>query len=451
MALRALEKWFSQQITELNGPGAVVAVSVAGEDYVFAAGKANLRTGAPVTEETRFQIGSNTKAMTATLIYRALEQQRLSLDQKIVDLIPGFQTSDAETTARVTVRDLLLHRSGIGSHFFKDFGRGNDAIARLVEHLPEAGCDFPLGLAWGYSNAGIVVLGRVLECVYDLPYAAIVEQELLAPLGMTETSQTPEDTILYSHAVGHEINADGKTAVASHYVLPPAMAPSGATLTCAIRDFLKFGKLWLDQGIAQDGEPFLKDSSIESLLKPEIRVPAPLCNRWMMPLMVEEYFDGHRRWLTAGHTIGQTTTMMLFPEQNSALVTYANGPAAAQLCSQLCEKIIETVLGLIPRKVPTAPDTPPSNLSVKAYLGTYESYSTRIEVSEQGGDLQFLCTGKNLPEHMSAEPQQIVMRAVGDHGFISPDNPAYAATFLDVGENSGYLFMHGIFTRVDPC
>ena len=67
--------------------------------------------------------------------------------------------------------------------------------------------------------------------------------------------------------------------------------------------------------------------------------------------------------------------------------------------------------------------------------------------------MHFICTGKNLPEHMSNQEQRFSMRAVGEHGFVSPESPAMAASFLNVDSAEGgkapYLFMHGIFSRVE--
>src|SRR5262249_51947968 len=148
-------------------------------------------------------IGSNTKAMTIALVCRSSDDGLLGLDDRVIDHLPGFRTADQDTTEHVTIRHLLLHTNGIGGDFFRDFGRGDDAIAKLVERVPEAGVAHPVGLTWAYSNTAYVVAGRILEVVHGMPFASVLRERLLDPLGMHETALTPEESILASTAVGH--------------------------------------------------------------------------------------------------------------------------------------------------------------------------------------------------------------------------------------------------------
>jgi len=193
----------AQLVDAHGGPGVSLAVGHAGEVFTTAAGVANLDTGQPATPETKLLIGSNTRSMTIALMCRAADDGLVDLDGLVLDYLPTFRTAEDATTRAVTIRHLLLHTSGIGGDFFRDFGRGDDAIARLVDALPDAGVAHPVGLCWAYSNAAYVVAGRILEVVYGRPYAQVLREQLLTPLGMTDTALTPEESILGPTAVGH--------------------------------------------------------------------------------------------------------------------------------------------------------------------------------------------------------------------------------------------------------
>lgn len=449
--LAKIETEFTERVCAANGPSAVVAVYHDGDYHEFATGIANLRTGAPVTTDTRFQIGSNTKMLTAFVLFRAIDQQLATLDDLVTHHIPKFQTPDENTNNSLTLRHLLTHTGGIPGNVFLDFGRGDDAIEKLVLALAKYPVEAPVGLSWGYSNAGTVIVGHVLEKLYKKPYAQIMQEQLFTPLGMTETTQLVEETILYSHAVGHLPNAEGGIEVTSDFLLPAAMAPAGATVTCSARDFLKFGKLMLNKGVTESGEALVSAETFELMISPAVKIPAPLTDRWMNHLMVTEHFDGHSRLLSGGQTSGQNTLFMVFPEQDAVLVAFANGTAAAAINAEALEDIVDDTLGLNRRIAPSAPDAPIQGIDLSRYIGTYESFSTRIRVEEHNGDLRYFCSAATELKITAGQEQIINLRGVGDHGFISLDKDfKFDSSFIDIQDGkANYLFLHGLFKRVD--
>src|SRR3712207_8066117 len=95
-------------------PGAVLGVLDGDEVAVYAAGLTNKNTGIDVTPDTLFQIGSITKVWTATLVMMLVDEGVLDLDEPVVTYLPELRFADADVTARVTLRHLLSHSSGIG-------------------------------------------------------------------------------------------------------------------------------------------------------------------------------------------------------------------------------------------------------------------------------------------------------------------------------------------------
>src|SRR6185369_5670350 len=110
----AFDKYVAQAAKDWKTAGMAIAI-VSGDSLVFAKGYGlrNVETGARNDEHTRFAIGSTTKAMTSMAIAMLVDEGKLRLDDRVIDHIPEFQLSDPWVTHEVTVRDLLLHRTGL--------------------------------------------------------------------------------------------------------------------------------------------------------------------------------------------------------------------------------------------------------------------------------------------------------------------------------------------------
>src|SRR4051812_35614992 len=104
--------------------GATFAIGLGDETVSAATGVLNLRTQAPATPESLFQIGSITKVWTAVLALQLVDEGLIELDGPVVKYLPEFRVADEEVTRTVTVRQLLTHTSGIDGDLFLDTGRG---------------------------------------------------------------------------------------------------------------------------------------------------------------------------------------------------------------------------------------------------------------------------------------------------------------------------------------
>lgn len=443
--LNGFQSRLDELVAEHGGPGVSLAVAQGAEVFTAAAGVANLNTGLEVREDTRFLIGSNTKSLTIALCCRAADDGLIDLDEKVKAYLPDFETADAETTAQVTVRHLLLHNSGIGGDFFRDFGRGDDAMARLVAALPEAGVAHPVGMTWAYSNAAYVVAGRILEVVHAKPFAEILRERLLAPLEMDETCLTPEESILVSTAVGHHPASDGSgLRVIDQYLLPHAMAPAGSIVNATARDMVKFGRLFLDGGVTPGGERLLTEKRVEEMLTPAVRIPRPQTDHHMTLLMVYEDRDGRRRYMSGGATTGQGSYFFILPDHDAVLVGLGNGPGAGVAIMTMFDEITKTVTGWEPFAAPERPAAV-EGLDLSPYEGRFESPGAVIEVSAKPDGLEFSMFAK--ASHQEGQRSVFAVEAIGDHEFLIKGAPG-GCKYLQV--NSGraeYLWMHSVYRR----
>jgi len=158
-------------------------------------GVANVNTGAPITGSTRFNIGSIGKSLTGLLVLQQVAAGRLSLDRPVAEYLPA---SDSFPNSRsISARQLLSHTAGLGDFFDSPAydpqrTRSTADHFRLVQQLKPLR-DRP-GLDYGYSNAGFIVLGQLLEHQTGSSYARLLDERLLRPAGVQRAAKAPRAT-----------------------------------------------------------------------------------------------------------------------------------------------------------------------------------------------------------------------------------------------------------------
>lgn len=169
-------------------PGVAIAV-VEGQQVVFANtyGVQEYGKAAPVTADSLFKIASVSKNFTTAALALLIDEGKLSWDDRVIDHLPEFRTSDPWITAEFRVRDLLIHSSGLnlgaGDLMFwptpNDFTRAD--ILKGLKYLP---MDRGFRSRYAYDNILYVLAGELTERVAGMAWEDFVEQRLLQPLGM---------------------------------------------------------------------------------------------------------------------------------------------------------------------------------------------------------------------------------------------------------------------------
>ncbi len=192
-------------------PGATLAVARQDELLDFATGVLNLDTGVETTTASIFQIGSNTKIFTTTLVMQLVDAEQVELDTPVKRYLKEFSLADPSAAEEITVRQLLTHTSGIQGDYFKSFGRGDDAIEKYVASLAGVDLVHRPGQMWSYCNSAFVVAGRLVEVLTGLPYHQVLKERICQPLRLESTTVLLEDMIARRCAVGH-INGPARVA-----------------------------------------------------------------------------------------------------------------------------------------------------------------------------------------------------------------------------------------------
>ena len=172
-------------------------------------GHTDVDGGRPISDHTRFKIGSLTQQFTAVAILQLRDEGKLTLDDPVTRHLPDFPHK------RVTIRHLLTHTSGVSSYTdgaqLADLKPGKVYPAATIRALFDtAALEFPPGTDFDLSNSGFYLLGQVIEAVSKQPLADHFKARIFAPAGMPHTTLGGERTTVDGApmASGHEFSEE---------------------------------------------------------------------------------------------------------------------------------------------------------------------------------------------------------------------------------------------------
>lgn len=249
--------------------GAVLAVADAqGVLAEATVGWADIVTRTPMQMDQLFWIASITKPITAVAFLMLWDEGRVDLDAPVERYLPEFkgqwlvaERDDVHALLHpspqpITVRQVLAHTSGLPFMSRPEAGR-IDTLSLREAALTYAlsPLEFTPGSRFGYSNAGTNTIGRIIEVVSGMPYADFLQQRLLTPLGMNDTTFWPTAAQVARLATTYQPTADRSALVAMpigqcSYPLDDRRrhaSPAGGLFSTA-RDLVSFGRLILNQG-----------------------------------------------------------------------------------------------------------------------------------------------------------------------------------------------------------
>jgi CubicO group peptidase (beta-lactamase class C family) len=298
----------------------------------------------PVDADTLFQIGSDTKKLTALAALQQVEAGRLTLDDTLGDLLPGFAfASDPGWAAGATLGDLLRHQGGMYDYTPWDHAPDDaELYGRTYGDLAENSFVLaPAGSFWNYSNPNFSLAGLAVELADGRPYGDILEQDLFAPLGMTRTFARLDEVLA-------DGNVGESTGILDFEGVPyDVFAPTDFEFGTAGADGLvdngftrPAGLVWSTAadharllGFLLDGDPsVLADELREAVTDTDVELyPGVLPQyRYGLGMFVYDEFslpDGlHREplWTHGGNTLTYTSASYALPDRGLAFTILSN-------------------------------------------------------------------------------------------------------------------------------
>ncbi|QNN47069.1 serine hydrolase [Thermomonas brevis] len=356
---QAVDATVREAIARYRLPGIAVGVIEDGK-VTFARGYGETvhGSGDPVTDRTLFKIASNSKAMTASLLARLVQQGKLQWDDPVVKHLHAFAMHDPWVTAHMTVSDLLVHNSGLpeGGGDLMLWPEPNlftrDDIVRGLRHIKPA---YGFRAGYAYDNLLYVVAGQVAAAAGGASYEELVRREVFEPLGLSGC-RVGEFALKDAGSVAQPHGRDGDRIVTTRgdaAIVPAiASAPAGG-IRCTLDDMLAWARNWLAPSDAQ--KAWLGDAQRAELWKARTPMPISRLKRQWDGTHYYAYAYGFRladvdgQW-TVSHTGtlgGMYSMMMLLPDRRSGFVFMINGDGGSA----------RTVLGEALLKLFTSPDT----------------------------------------------------------------------------------------------
>lgn len=387
MELGRAEERIAEILAEHRTPGAAVGILHRGEVVELVYGITRVAAGGPVTADTVFQCGSQTKSWTALAFMQLVDEGKVHLDEPVRSHLPGFRVGDPETSARVTPRHLLNHTNGI-EESYGDPGEAEDVYERMVEQIADAPQVSPLGRTHGYSAAlGYAILARIMEVVDGERWDAIMAKRLFDPMGLTGTHSWREQVDPARAATGHLIRSLEEGPIPTPIDHLPRSYGPGGNVTSTAREVLALAHVVLEGGVAPNGARIVSDAAIREMTTSRVPVPDPYMfgPEWALGLMV---CDWHGRTVYAhdGSTIGQNARLRILPDDDLALVLLTNGGQRDALYREVFDVILAE-LGTV--AIPPLPE-PDLGLALDPwrYVGVYERPGTAFEVTAEGQGLR---------------------------------------------------------------
>jgi CubicO group peptidase (beta-lactamase class C family) len=236
-------------VAQYHLPGIAVGVIDDGK-VVYTRTVGNLESGKPINTDTLFEIASNSKAMTVTLLARLVEEGKLRWDDPVTKYLPPFHMYDPWVTANIQVGDLLVHHSGLpeGGGDLMLWPEPNhftpQDVVRGLRYLKPA---YGFRAGYGYDNTLYIVAGQLAAASGGAPYPTLMRREVFQPLGMNRCQiGTWNRGEVGNVASPHEWR-DG------HYIEVPASGPivhaatmdAAGGVRCSLNDMLTWAMNWL--------------------------------------------------------------------------------------------------------------------------------------------------------------------------------------------------------------
>lgn len=394
----ALENVINEELKSTNTPGAAVAI-VSGDRVVFAKGfgVSNIETGAPVTPDMLFRLGSTTKMFTGAALVTLSAQGKLKLDEPIANHATKLNLQ----IGQLTVHQLLSQTAGVADFAAPFISNDDEALARMVRGWKEDSLFTNPGAIYSYSSPGYWLAGYVIEETAKKPYADAMKELIFAPLGMTSTTLRPLDAMTYPLSMGHNVSGKAKPTIIRPAFNNVAMWPAGSIYS-NVNELSRFVIALLNGGKV-DGKQVLAAD-----------VPAKLFGRYApMPGDAEVHYGygvlnfeqrGIRTVMHGGFSRGYGSMIQMAPDQRFAVIVQTN--KSGETLFKTRTKAMEMFLTL----KPATPEKPKTSLQMTAaqrtnFAGRYTNGPQVWQILDRDGKLFYKQEDREIELTQTAEYQ----------------------------------------------
>ena len=350
---------------KLGVPGVSIAIVEKGRPTLARGyGVRDLTNPQPVNADTIFSTGSTGKAFTVAALAILVDRGKIKWDDKVIDHMPDFRMYDPWVTREITIRDLLVHRSGLGLGagdllFVPRSDLSREETVRRLRHIKPA-TSFRSGYA--YDNVLYIVAGQLIEEVTGQSWEQFMKEEILRPAGMVNSTVDDKGRRASTnrgrgHArlngairgLGDQVPLDESADLATN------VAPAGG-LAISASDMTRWLSIQLARGAIPGGKArlFSEKQSAEMwnpvVIQPisprpdELKPTEPMFYTYALGWNVQDYRGAKIIW-HSGFVYGSLTVVVLIPEKNVGFSIAANSEEG-ELTRGLMFELLDHYLGL---------------------------------------------------------------------------------------------------------
>jgi CubicO group peptidase (beta-lactamase class C family)/D-alanyl-D-alanine dipeptidase len=364
---------------------AIPAISIAlvdGQRIVWARGFgwADSAKSVPATANTVYRVGSVSKLFTDIGIMQLVERGQLDLDAPIQKYLPDFRPRNS-FGGSITARELTAHRAGLGreppvGNYFDDTG---PSLAATVASLNRTSLVYAPGTHTKYSNAGIAVLGYVLEKTQRESFYPYLKRAVLDPMGLQSSAFEPLAPLRARLAKGTMWTIDGARSDAPTFEL--GMGPCGSMYS-TVTDLGRFLQIMFARGAVGDGRRVLAAATIDSMWTPQF-APRGTRTGYGIGFRVGA-MDGRRVIGHDGAIYGFATTLLGLPDDSLGVVVVATLDGANAVTDRIAESALRLALDARASRSIAAIDTTSALAAgvALALMGRYQNAKMAYDLEE---------------------------------------------------------------------
>jgi D-alanyl-D-alanine carboxypeptidase len=313
--IRALNSIVVTAMAASATPGMEVGVWVPGQGtFVHAFGTSDIGEHTPLTQSDHFRIASVTKTFTATAVLQLVDRNRLRLGAHLSSFVPGIAYGN-----RITIGQLLDMTAGVYDYtgdprferaYLKNpnlpFGAG-DVLAIIRRHRPA----FAPGTSVAYDNSNYYLLGLIVEKITHQPLGRAIDEQILRPLGMRQTSYPTGSSLPKPFARGYyPLQSGGLRDVT---ISNPAVAAGSGAMISTLNDV----KAWA-QALAA-GSLLKPATQARRLATRVVGQTEKVTVRYGMGIININGFLGHN-----GAILGYGSAMFYLPSRRATIIVLGN-------------------------------------------------------------------------------------------------------------------------------
>jgi serine beta-lactamase-like protein LACTB len=385
-AVAELEKLIRHELDDKKLPSLSIAL-VDDQKVVWAAGFGfqDRERKVPASAETVYRVGSVSKLFTDVAVMQLVEEGKLDLDADVAKYVPEFKPAYKEGEKRVTLRMLMSHRSGlvreppVGNYF----DPSEPSLEKSVLSLNGLPPVYPPGSRTKYSNAGVGVVGYVVQKSQGEEYAKYVRRRVLDALGMKSSSFTPTPDVKKRLAEAVMWTYHGREFPAPTFQL--GVAPAGCMYSTVL-DLAKFQSC-LFAGGKLTGKQLLKPETLAEMFRPQFAEKDAKAG-FGLGFYVNE-FEGKRHVSHGGAIYGFATSFVALPGEKLGAVVISSRDVSNAVTGRIADDALRLMLAVKAGKpLPKLKASEPlSAEEARKLAGRYASGDRWCELTESFGNL----------------------------------------------------------------